>query len=134
MWKSFKEFPSTTWVAWFPHFLPRSETNLPRAPLARSQRIPCLWNVIFQFLKTVVQLNNIDNIKYNTSFLRKLLIIYIYQKDELANREYTHEPWTLHLMFSKTNHLFYLPASACVELQQWLYYLFYLTNFAGEFK
>ena len=34
MWKSLKKLPSTTWVGWFQHFLPQSETNLPRAMLA----------------------------------------------------------------------------------------------------
>ena len=41
-WKSFTKLPSTTWFRWFPHFLPQSGTNLPRATLARSRRIPCL--------------------------------------------------------------------------------------------
>ena len=33
MWKSFKKLPSTTWVVWYLHFLPQSETNPPRTTL-----------------------------------------------------------------------------------------------------
>ena len=47
----FKKFASTLLLQWFQHILPQSETNLPRATLARSHRIPCL-NINLQLLFT----------------------------------------------------------------------------------
>jgi hypothetical protein len=47
LWKLFMKLASTAICYQFPHFLPQSETNLPRAKFAHSCSIPCLMQTNF---------------------------------------------------------------------------------------